>query len=43
MWKDGEIQQKPTTRHKAGKQGVNPAASLWPEARRVGEGEVIQI
>lgn len=37
MWEDGEIQQKPTTKHQAGKQDVNQAASLWLEARSGGE------
>jgi len=44
MREDGEIQQKPTTRHQAGKQGVNQAASPWLEAgEQGGEGEVAQI
>lgn len=41
MRKDEEIQQKPTTRHQAGKQGVNQAASPGLEAKT--EGEVGQI
>lgn len=39
--KDEEIQQKPTTRHQAGKQGVNQAASPGLGAKT--EGEVGQI
>lgn len=41
MRKDEEIQQKPTTRYQAGKQGVNQAASPGLEAKM--EGEVGQI
>lgn len=41
MKKDEEIQQKPTMRHQAGKQGVNQAASPGLGAKT--EGEVGQI
>lgn len=41
MRKDEEIQQKPTRRHQAGKQGVNQAASPGLGAKM--EGEVGQI
>lgn len=41
MRKDEEIQQKPTKRHQAGKQGVNQAAS--PGLGAKAEGEVGQI
>lgn len=41
MQEGGEIQQKPTTRHQAGEQGVNQAASPWLGAGR--EGEVAHV
>lgn len=41
MQEGGEIQQKPTTRHQAGEQGVNQAASPWLGAGR--EAEVAHV
>lgn len=38
MRENGKIQQKPTTKHQAGKQDVNQAASPWLQARSGGEG-----